>query len=125
MVRPTATLLATTVLAAACVGVGTAFATTGPAPYAVVNVSLRDTRIVLSKLRVHDVTYVDFQVHNAGKLHHNFRIGGLGTSSLRPGQTEHLLVAFPAYGTYRFSCTVHPAPKMSGAFQVDRPLPPG
>jgi plastocyanin len=124
MDRPTATLLATVVLMAACVGAGTAAATTGPAPYAVVNVSLKDTRIILSKLRVHDVTYVDFQVHNAGKLRHNFRIGGLGTSTLKPGQTEHLLVAFPAYGSYRFSCTVHPAPKMSGAFQVDRPIAP-
>ena len=125
MYRPTATLLATAVLVVACAGAGTAFATTGPAPYATVHVSLRDNRIVLSTVHVHDVTYVDFQVHNAGKLRHNFRIGGLGTSSLKPGQTEQLLVAFPAYGKYRFSCTIHPAPKMSGSFEVDRPLPPG
>jgi hypothetical protein len=125
MRRSAATLLVTVVLVAGYVGANAAFATTGPDPYDIVNVSLRDGRIILSKLRVHDVTYVDFLVHNAGKLHHNFRIGGVTTKSLRPGQTAHLLVAFPAYGKYRFVCTIHATPKMSGSFQVDRPAPPG
>src|SRR6266536_4192650 len=123
--RSAAALLVTGVLVAGGVGASTAFATTGPDPYVVVKVSLKDGQIFLSRLSVHDVTYVDFLVHNAGKLRHNFRIGGIATSYLRPGQTAHLVVAFPVYGKYRFLCTVHPTPKMRGWFQVDRPVQPG
>jgi uncharacterized cupredoxin-like copper-binding protein len=104
---------------------GAALATTGPAPYAIVNVRLTDQRITLSKAGVHDVTYVDFIVRNVGKLSHNFRIGGLASKSARPGQTVHLVVAFPAYGKYRYSCSLKCARTMSGSFQVDRPVPPG
>jgi hypothetical protein len=106
-------------------GVTTGSATTGPDPHVVVKVSLRDGRIVLAKHAVHDVTYVDFLVHNAGKLSHNFRIGGISTAALRPGQTVHLLVAFPAYDRYQYRCTVHATQKMTGWFEVARPLPPG
>ena len=104
---------------------GTATATTGPDPYAVVNVRLTDRQITLSKLSVHDVTYVDFLVRNVGKLPHDFRIGGLASKSVKSGQTVHLVVAFPAYGKYRYSCKLKCTIKMSGSFQVDRPVPPG
>jgi plastocyanin len=124
MHRSAATLLVTVVLIVGSVSASAAFATTGPNPYAIVKVSLQDSRIILSSYRVHDVTYVDFLVHNAGKLHHNFRIGGIATKSMPPGQTTHLLVAFPAYGKYRFVCTIHGTAKMSGSFQVDRPVQP-
>jgi hypothetical protein len=125
MHKPAAALLSSVVLVAGYSGVSTASATTGPDPYAVVNVSLRDGRVVLSRLRVHDVTYVDFLVHNGGKLHHDFSIGGVATKSLKPGQTVHLLVAFPAYGKYEFVSTVHATAKIKGSFQVDRPEAPG
>ena len=104
---------------------GTARATTGPAPYAIVNVRVTDQRITLSKVGVHDVTYVDFLVRNAGKVPHNFGIGGLASKSVKPGQTVHLIVSFPVYGKYRYSCTLKCTRKMRGSFQVDRPLPPG
>ena len=104
---------------------GAAFATTGPNPYAIVNVRLTDQRITLSKVGVHDVNYVDFLVHNAGKVPHNFTIGGLGSKSVRPGQTVHLVVAFPVYGKYRYSCSLKCTRTMKGLFQVDRPVPPG
>jgi len=106
-------------------GAGAASATTGPDPHVALNVTLRDGRIVLAKHAVHDVTYVDFLVHNAGKLSHNFKIGDLSTPAVKAGQTVHLLVAFPVYGKYRYRCTLHGTPKMAGWFQVDRPLPPG
>ncbi len=123
--RSAAALVATTILLAGGTGVNAALATTGPDPYVVVNVTLLDGRIMLSKLRVSHVTFVDFRVSNAGKLSHNFRIGGHTTPALKPGQTTHLLVAFPEYGTYLFRCTVHATPKMRGRFEVDRPVLPG
>ena len=115
---------------AATVGVlgayaATAPATTGPDPHVALKVTVRDGRIDLAKHAVHDVTYVDFLVHNAGKLTHNFKIGDVSTAPLRAGQTVHLLVAFPAYGKYRYKCTIHATPKMAGWFQVDRPVAPG
>jgi plastocyanin len=124
-VHKRSTALVSTAAVLASVFAGTALATTGPAPYAIVNVRLTDQRITLSKAGVHDVTYVDFIVRNVGKLSHNFRIGGLASKSARPGQTVHLVVAFPAYGTYRYSCSLKCTRTMSGSFQVDRPLPPG
>lgn len=124
-VHKRATALVSTAAVLAGVFASAALATTGPNPYAIVNVRLTDQRITLSKQRVHDVTYVDFLVRNAGKLQHNFRIGGLASKSVRPGQTVHLIVAFPAYGAYRYSCSLKCKRTMSGSFQVDRPLPPG
>ena len=117
-------LLATIVTVAGVVA-SSASATTGPDPYAIVKVALTDNGITLSQKRVHDVTYVDFLVHNGGKLRHDFRIGGVGTPQVRPGQTVHLLVSFPQYGTYKYVSTVHASPRMRGSFRVDRPVPPG
>ncbi len=94
--RSAAALVATTILLAGGTGVNAALATTGPDPYVVVNVTLLDGRIMLSKLRVSHVTFVDFRVRNAGKLSHNFRIGGHTTPALKPGQTTHLLSSPPA-----------------------------
>jgi hypothetical protein len=104
---------------------GAALATTGPAPYAVVNVRLTDTQITLSAKGVHDVNYVDFLVRNVGKVPHDFRIGGLASKSVKSGQLVHFIVSFPVYGKYHYSCKLKCTPKMSGSFQVDRPLPPG
>ena len=121
--RAAAVLAAASALAAAVTG--SALATTGPDPYAIVNVRVTDQRITLSKASVHDVTYVDFLVRNAGKVPHNFRIGGQASKPVKAGQTVHLVVAFPLYGKYRYSCSLKCTSRMSGSFQVDRPLPPG
>ncbi len=116
-----ALLVATGVLSA----FGSASATTGPDPHVALKVTITDSKITLAKHAVHDVTYVDFLVHNAGKVTHNFKIADLSTPALRPGQTAHLLAAFPGYGKYRYKVTVHGTKAMAGWFTVDRPLPPG
>jgi len=112
-------------LAAVGVGVNAALATTGPDPYVVVNVRLTDAQIVLHPLRVSNVTFVDFLVHNAGKLTHNFSIGGHSTRALKPGQTAHLFVGFPVEGAYPFLATVHAKPAMRGRLRVLFPVRPG
>ena len=104
---------------------GTARATTGPAPYAIVNVRVTDQRITLSKMGVHDVTYVDFLVRNAGKVPHNFGIGGLASRTVRPGQTVHLIVSFPCMASIGTAAASSARERCDGSFQVDRPLPPG
>jgi hypothetical protein len=112
-------------LAVAASGATAAQATTGPDPYAVVNVTVTDEKLVLSKHQVQHVTYVDFLVTNKGKQKHNFTIGGQTTKPLRPGQVEHLLVAFPVYGWYPFRVTLHGTPVMRGRLRVDSPEIPG
>jgi plastocyanin len=98
--------------------------TTGPAPHILVNVSINDSKTVLSKRAVADVTYVDFFVHNVGKLTHNFQIGDQKTAVLRPGGRVHFFVSFPVYGYYRYKVTVHGTPGMAGRFKIDSPEAP-
>ena len=117
-----AVLASIVVLVGACVG--SAVATTGPNPYAIVNVRLTDQRITLSKQGVHDVTYVDFLIRNVGTVPHNSRIGVLGSKAVRPGQLVHLIVAFPVYGSYRYRSSLNCTRKMIGSYQLDRTLPP-
>jgi plastocyanin len=115
--------VAVTVLAGAVVA-GRAEATTGPAPHVLVNVAITDSKTTLSKLHVQDVNYVDFFLHNNGKLSHNFRIGTQTSRALKPGAREHFFVGFPVFGYYRYSTTLHGKPGMKGRFKVDSPEPP-
>jgi plastocyanin len=101
-----------------------ATATTGPSPYTVVKVQITDGKMVLSKLHVSHVTFVDFVVHNAGKQSHNFSIGGYSTHALKTGQTQHLYVGFPVSGKYKYSCTLHATAQMTGLFHISEPAPP-
>jgi plastocyanin len=89
-----------------------------------VSVRISDSRITLSKYRVHDVTYVDFYLHNTGKLAHNFAIGTQESQTLAPGERLHFFVGFPVYGYYHYRSTVHPKPAMRGRFKVEAPQPP-
>ena len=87
-------------LAAGTVGIGAAVAgvagaTTGPAPHTLVNVVITDSSIRLSKSHVHDVTYVDFYLHNTGKLSHDFIVGTSKSVVVKPGGRVHFYAGFP------------------------------
>ena len=75
-------------VAGGAVGIGAAVAgiadaTTGPAPHTLVNVVISDSSIKLSKKEVQDVTFVDFYIHNTGKLAHTMAIGRKSRSRSR------------------------------------------
>lgn len=101
-----------------------ALATTGPDPYTVVHVTLRDGRIVLNKHVARNVSFVDFLVRNLGKRSHNFRIGGLSTEPLTHGKQTHLYVGFPVAGKYHYASTLHATQKMAGWFHIVSPQIP-
>jgi uncharacterized cupredoxin-like copper-binding protein len=103
---------------------GVAYATTGPAPHTEVNVQISDTAIKLSKYKVSDVTFVDFYIHNTGKLSHDMRIGRETSVAVRPGQRVHFYVGFPVYGWYSFRVHLHGTAKMKGRFHINAPQPP-
>jgi plastocyanin len=119
-----AILATTAALACGIFAVMNATATTGPSPYTVVKVQITDGKMTLSKLHVSHVTFVDFIVHNTGKLTHNFSIGGYSTHALKTGQTQHLYVGFPVSGKYKYSCTLHATAGMAGSFRISEPEPP-
>jgi plastocyanin len=117
--------IAAAVAVTALAGAAAAGATTGPDPYTIVNVTVKDGQLVLSKHLVSHVTYVDFIVSNKGKQPHNFTIGGQTTRALKPGEKVHLLVTFPVYGSYPFKVTLHGTRVMRGRLQVEAPEIPG
>ena len=124
MGRRLAILASTAALACGAFAVMNATATTGPSPYTVVQVQITDGKMVLNKLHVSHVTFVDFVVHNSGKLSHNFTIGGYSTHPLNKGQTQHLYVGFPVSGKYKYACTLHATAAMTGSFRISEPTPP-
>lgn len=103
---------------------GAASATTGPAPHTEVNVVISDNAIKLSKKQVSDVTFVDFYIHNVGKLSHDMRIGRQTSVAIQPGQREHFYVGFPIYGWYSYQVHLHGKPQMKGRFHINSPQPP-
>lgn len=122
--RVAAAVAASVTVSAAVTVTGVAHATTGPAPHVLVNVLITDTSVRLSKSSVSDVTYVDFYLHNAGKMRHNFVMGATKSLDLRPGERMHFYVGFPVFGYYRWRVTVHATPRMKGRFHVEAPQPP-
>lgn len=103
---------------------GTAGATTGPAPHTLVNVSISDKTIKLSKNKTADVTFVDFYLHNVGKRTHTMIIGRQESVVVRPGQRVHFYVGFPVYGWYPYHVGLHGTAKMKGRFHIESPQPP-
>jgi hypothetical protein len=112
-----------TVAVGAVVG-GVANATTGPAPHTEVNVVITDNTIKLSKTKVQDVTFVDFYIHNTGKLPHTMMIGREESVPLKAGEREHFYVGFPVYGWYRYKVKLNGKPSQKGRFHIDSPEPP-
>ncbi len=70
-----------------------------------VSVSMFEMGFKLSETTVPRGTVV-FDVRNDGKLPHDFRIRGQGTTVFGPGERETLTVRFPEPGTFTFVCTV-------------------
>jgi plastocyanin len=117
-------LVSTAILIGAGVAATAALATTGPSPYTTVTVKILEGKLVLNKLAVSHVTFVDFFVTNAGKVPHNFTIGGFSTHVLKPGQKQHLYVGFPVSGKYAYKSTLHATAKMAGIFHISEPEQP-
>jgi plastocyanin len=116
-------------VAAGAVGVGAAVAgvadaTTGPAPHTLVNVAISDTAIKLSKNQVQDVTFVDFYIHNNGKLSHTLVVGAQKSVVVKAGERVHFYVGFPVFGWYRYHVGLNGKPQMKGRFHIDSPQPP-
>jgi plastocyanin len=63
---------------------------------------------------------VTFDVKNAGKMTHNFRINGKQTRMIQPGKTASLTVVFKKKARYHYICAVpgHAALGMKGVFTV-------
>jgi uncharacterized cupredoxin-like copper-binding protein len=63
---------------------------------------------------------VTFEVKNAGKMKHNFRINGKQTRMIQPGKTASLTVVFKKKASYHYICAVpgHAALGMKGVFAV-------
>jgi plastocyanin len=125
IVRKPALAVATAALlgAAAATGAGAAErpATTGlPGTYAVVQVTVTDSGVTLSRKASHGVNVVAFVIHNRGSKTHDFRIGDAKSQVLRHGQTQDLPVNFEDFGVYRYRVTVHGTTKMHGSFRVLR-----
>ena len=101
-----------------------ASATTGPAPHTEVTVVISDNTIKLSKSKVQDVTFVDFYIHNIGKLPHTMAIGRQESVVLKAGEREHFYVGFPVYGWYPYKVKLNGKPSQKGRFHIDSPQPP-
>jgi len=101
-----------------------ATATTGPAPHTEVNVVISDNTIKLSRTKVQDVTFVDFYIHNTGKVAHTMAIGREESVPVKAGAREHFYVGFPVYGWYRYKVKLNGKPSQKGRFHIDSPEPP-
>ena len=96
--------------------------TTGVDPLINVAVRISDTRIVVTPNRVARLETVAFRVVNVGKRHHDFRVGGLKSKRLKPGQVDHVVIQFADRGTYLYRCAVNCTVKMRGLIHVYSPI---
>ena len=85
-----------------------------------IRVSEKEFSIKLSERSLAKPETVTFDVKNAGKMAHNFRINGKQTRLIQPGKTASLVVAFDKKGSYHYLCAVpgHAALGMKGVFAV-------
>jgi len=106
-------------LAGLATGVLAASGSPGDRSVTRVTVTATEFRFVLSKRSVSTGTVV-FTVVNAGRLSHDFEIGGKRTPLLAPGKSATLRVTFAKKGRYPFRCTVagHAAAGMRGVLVV-------
>jgi len=123
--KPTLSVAAVALVAAAGVGVSSAAAnrpaTTGlPGTYAVVNVTISDTALKLNRKSSRGVNVVAFKIKNTGKKSHAFRIGDTKSQVLKRGQTQDLPVNFNDFGKYTYRVTLHATKTMHGVFTVGR-----
>jgi uncharacterized cupredoxin-like copper-binding protein len=85
-----------------------------------IRVSEKEFSIKLSKSSLARPGTVTFDVKNAGKMAHNFRINGKQTRMIQPGKTATLTVTFKKKASYHYICAVpgHAALGMKGVFTV-------
>ena len=85
-----------------------------------IRVSEKEFSIKLSKGSLAKPGTVTFDVTNAGKMAHNFRINGKQTPLIKPRKTARLTVTFKKQGNYHYICAVpgHAALGMKGVFAV-------
>jgi uncharacterized cupredoxin-like copper-binding protein len=85
----------------------------------IVFVKAKEFSFVLSTRSVAEGTVI-FNVTNAGKLAHDFKIAGIKTPLLKPGKKASLVVKFAKKGKFPYLCTVpgHAAAGMKGVLTV-------
>jgi uncharacterized cupredoxin-like copper-binding protein len=85
-----------------------------------IRVSEKEFSIKLSNGSLARPGTVTFDVKNAGKMAHNFRINGKQTRLIQPSKTATLTVAFKKKGSYHYICAVpgHAALGMKGVLTV-------
>lgn len=85
-----------------------------------ISVSEKEFSIKLSEKSLARPGTVKFEVKNAGKMAHNFRINGKQTRMIQPGKTGSLTVTFKKKASYHYICAVpgHAALGMKGVFTV-------
>ena len=85
-----------------------------------IQVTATEFRLTLSTGSLAKPGTVTFNIKNAGKMEHDFRINGKQTRLIRPGRTSKLRVTFKKKGSYHYVCTVpgHAAAGMKGVFTV-------
>jgi glucose/arabinose dehydrogenase len=84
---------------------GLALAERGRAAPAVVRVTMKDFRFVLSRQHV-PVGTVRFVVVNRGAVVHDFAVGHAKTRFLEPGQRQTIVVRFTKAARFAYRCTV-------------------
>ena len=85
-----------------------------------IRVSEKEFSIKLSERSLARPGTVTFDVKNAGKMAHNFRINGKQTRLIKPGKSATLVVTFKKKASYHYLCAVpgHAALGMKGVFTV-------
>jgi uncharacterized cupredoxin-like copper-binding protein len=108
------------VLAVAIAAAALALVPLAGAATTTVNVKAGEMYFKLSTKSIAKPEMVTFDVKNAGKLMHDFRIDGKQTPLLKPGKSAKLTVKFTKKGKYAYECTVpgHAAAGMKGVFTV-------
>jgi uncharacterized cupredoxin-like copper-binding protein len=111
-------LLLATLVALVGVVAGPSVAARAHATGTAVTVTATEFHFKLSKTSVKHGS-VTFTLKNAGKLGHDFKIGGKKTAVIGPGKTAKLTVTLKA-GKQAYSCTVpgHAAAGMKGSLKV-------
>ena len=90
----------------------TASATTGVDPLQRVSVRITDGKIVVTPKRVARAVTIWFRVVNKGKKKHDFRVSGLKTKPLGPGQVDHIVLSFEDRGSYPYRCVLNCNPRV-------------
>jgi hypothetical protein len=77
-----------------------------------VSVRILDGRIIVSPKRVARAVTIWFRVVNKGTTKHDFRVSGLKTKPLGPGQVDHIVLSFEDRGEYQYRCVINCNPRV-------------